>query len=218
MARTAFTRAKLSQYAALFWDFDGVIKESVAVKTAAFERLFGPFGPALAARVREHHERNGGISRFEKIPLYLSWAERSATPEEVQRYCALFSTAVRQAVIDSAWVPGVREYLQANYARQFFVMVTATPQSEIQEILSALGIAHCFRQVHGAPVRKLEAIALALECSGCRRENALLIGDSEADHEAARAAGMDFLLRRTAFNRALQQVYAGPQCENFVDE
>lgn len=218
MARMACTRAKLSQYAALFWDFDGVIKESVAVKTAAFERLFAPFGPTLAARVREHHERNGGMSRFEKIPLYLSWTERSATPEEVQRYCALFSGAVRQAVIDSAWVPGVREYLQENYARQFFVLVTATPQSEIQEILSALKIAHCFRQVHGAPVRKVQAIASALNYSGCRREDALLIGDSEADHEAARAVGLDFLLRRTALNRALQQVYAGPQCENFTDE
>jgi phosphoglycolate phosphatase-like HAD superfamily hydrolase len=115
-------------------------------------------------------------------------------------------------------VPGVREYLQANYARQFFVLVTATPQSEIQEILSALGIAHCFRQVHGAPVRKVQAIVSALNYSGCRREDALLIGDSEADHEAARSVGLDFLLRRTAFNRALQQVYAGPQCENFIDE
>jgi phosphoglycolate phosphatase-like HAD superfamily hydrolase len=158
------------------------------------------------------------MSRFEKIPLYLRWAERTATPEDVERYCALFSGAVRQAVTDSAWVPGVLEYLQENYARQSFVMVTGTPQSEIEEILSALGIAHCFRQVHGAPVRKVQAITLALNYSGCRREDALLIGDSEADHEAAREAGLDFLLRCTAFNRALQQVYAGPQCENFIDE
>jgi phosphoglycolate phosphatase-like HAD superfamily hydrolase len=217
MARVAFTRSLLARHGTLFWDFDGVIKESVAVKTAAFERLFAPFGTALAARVREHHERNGGMSRFEKIPLYLRWAERTATPEDVDRYCTLFSTAVRQAVIDSQWVPGAREYLQANHARQRFVLVTATPQAEIDDILGTLQIAHWFCEVHGAPTAKEDAIASVLARWGCPRREALAIGDSESDRAAAVAAGVDFLLRRTVFNQDLQRSYSGPQCEDFVD-
>jgi beta-phosphoglucomutase-like phosphatase (HAD superfamily) len=70
----------------LFWDFDGVIKESVGVKTEAYTRLFEPFGAAVAARVREHHEAHGGMSRFEKLPLYLGWAGRSSSPEEIEHY------------------------------------------------------------------------------------------------------------------------------------
>ena len=43
----ALIRARL-----VFWDFDGVIKESVAVKTEAFVQLFSPFGAEVAAALR----------------------------------------------------------------------------------------------------------------------------------------------------------------------
>jgi phosphoglycolate phosphatase-like HAD superfamily hydrolase len=199
----------------LFWDFDGVIKDSLSVKSDAFERLLTPFGAELAARVRRHHERNGGMSRIKKLPLYLEWAGQESTAAEVARYSELFSSEVRQAVINSAWVPGAREYLLANHMRQHFVLVTATPQGEMEDILRTLEIARWFRQVHGAPVAKADAIRSALAPLECRCEDALLIGDSQADYDAATAAGVDFLLRRTSLNRALQRTYTGPQCENF---
>src|SRR4051812_26268377 len=90
--------------AILFWDFDGVIKDSVAVKSDAFHRLFLQFGETVAARVREHHERNGGLSRYTKLPIYLGWAGQATDAAAVARYDALFSAAVKQAVIDSPWV------------------------------------------------------------------------------------------------------------------
>lgn len=202
----------------LFWDFDGVIKESVSVKTEAYVRLFEPFGAAITARIREHHEIHGGMSRFEKLPLYLGWAGRSASPDEVSVYCAKFSTAVFQAVIESAWVPGAREYLEANYQRQRFVLVTATPQDEIEDILSALHIAHCFCEVHGAPTAKSAAIEGSLARLGCRRSEALVIGDSPSDLAAAAAAQVEFLLRCTTLNARLQETYSGLKCKDFTHD
>lgn len=207
----------LRRYPTLLWDFDGVIKDSVAVKSDAFEGLFAPFGAAIAARVRAHHEHNGGMSRYEKLPVYLEWAGCEPSASEVQRYAGLFSVAVRQAVIDSPWVPGSREYLSANHEQQRCVLVTGTPQEEIEDILSALGIARWFREVHGAPTGKADAIQATLTHTRCRPEDALFIGDSQADHDAAQSVGVDFLLRRTALNRTLQAQYAGPQCEDFRD-
>jgi len=216
IGRTA-ERGLLRRYPTLLWDFDGVIKDSVGVKSDAFERLFAPFGLALAARVRAHHEQHGGMSRYEKLPVYLEWAGREPSVLEVERYAELFSAAVRQAVIDCPWVPGSREYLSANHEEQRCVLVTGTPQEEIEDILSALGIAGWFREVHGAPTAKADAIRATLAHTRCRREDALFIGDSLADHDAAQRTGVDFLLRRTVLNRALQEVYAGPQCEDFRD-
>jgi phosphoglycolate phosphatase-like HAD superfamily hydrolase len=206
----------LRRYATLFWDFDGVIKESVAVKSDAYERLFAAFGAELAARVRAHHERNGGMSRYEKLPLYLRWAGREASAAEVSRYCERFSAAVQQAVIDSPWVPGAREYLQENHARQCFVLVTATPVAEMQSILTALDLAACFREVHGAPASKTEAIQSVLARWKCARADSLLIGDSDSDYAAAKATGVEFMLRRTALNRNLQREHCGLQCEDFI--
>jgi phosphoglycolate phosphatase-like HAD superfamily hydrolase len=207
----------LRRYALLFWDFDGVVKDSVAVKTEAYAGLFASFGAQLETRVRAHHERHGGMSRYEKLPLYLRWAGRDASEAEVAQYCELFAHAVRQAVIDSPWVPGVREYLRANHARQCCVLITATPQAEIEDILRVLGLADCFREVHGAPTAKTQAIKSVLARRGCPAAEALLIGDSDSDYAAAKATGVEFLLRRTTLNRELQQTHGGLQCEDFTD-
>ena len=207
----------LQRYATLFWDFDGVIKDSIAVKAQAFERLFAPFGAEVAARVRRHHERNGGVSRYEKLPLYLRWAGRHDSAVEVTRYCELFSAAVRQAVIDSPWVPGAREYLQRNHGRQCCVLLSATPHAEIQSIVAALDIVSWFREVHGAPTSKIEAIRSVLARWQSAPTDALVIGDSDSDYAAARATGVEFLLRRTTLNQHLQREHAGLQCEDFTD-
>lgn len=202
----------------VFWDFDGVIKDSVPVKTLAFEKLFLPYGREVADRVRQHHEANGGVSRYEKMPIYLGWAGRPATSDQVQDYCDRFSRLVRQAVIDAAWVPGVFEYLQAQHALQRFVLVTATPQEEIQQILLALGIFHCFCEVHGAPTPKEAAIRRVLQRLQCPVEEALVVGDSETDLRAAKANNISFLLRRTPINQSLQERYSGLVFDDFNHE
>jgi phosphoglycolate phosphatase-like HAD superfamily hydrolase len=206
----------MRRYAILFWDFDGVIKESVAAKTETFARLFRPFGDDVAEQVCAHHERHGGMSRFEKIPIYLQWAGIVPSASEVERYCQAFSIAVRQSVIQSQWVPGAREYLQANRQRQRFVLVSATPQAEIEAILSTLEMLDWFSDVFGAPATKSVVLSTVLSQHGCRPESALLIGDSEADYVSALAVGVDFLLRQTALNQSLQATYTGPRCENFL--
>ena len=198
----------------VFWDFDGVIKDSVDIKTRAFENLFLPFGSSVARRVRIHHEKNGGVSRFDKIPLYLKWAGEHANTNKVNEFCLRFSESVLQLVIDSAWVPGVNEYLLENYNKQYFVLVTATPQVEINEILSCIGINKCFRQVFGAPTQKSYAIREILQNQSYLPQQALMIGDSEADLAAAQANSVKFLLRRTPLNFLMQANYAGPMFDD----
>ena len=43
----------LDKYEMVFWDFDGVIKESVSVKTDAFEELFKPYGDIVCNKVKK---------------------------------------------------------------------------------------------------------------------------------------------------------------------
>jgi len=191
---TELPNALVRKMQVVFWDFDGVIKDSVAVKSDGFERLFSPYGKDVADRVRRHHEANGGLSRFEKMPVYLAWASESVTAARVREFCDRFSDLVRQAVIDAAWVPGVREYLLMHHREQYFVLVTATPQEEIEEILRVLDISHCFRQVLGAPTSKTLAIRGVLEQLKCSTEMAMMIGDSETDFDAAEANKVSFLL------------------------
>jgi phosphoglycolate phosphatase-like HAD superfamily hydrolase len=200
----------------VFFDFDGVIKQSVEVKGRAFAELFRPHGAALSERVLAHHLANSGLSRFEKMPKYLEWAGEEPTAARVDDYCHRFAARARQGVMDAAWVPGAQELLRANPYRQTFVLVTAAPREEIEDILMALELRHCFDRVYGAPTRKLAAIQDALRRCGIAPEHCLAIGDARADYDAAHAAGVPFVLVRHASNTALFADYDGHSIEDFT--
>ena len=54
----------------IFFDFDGVIAESVSAKTDAFEEMYLPYGKDIAAKVVEYHKLHGGVSRYEKFKYF----------------------------------------------------------------------------------------------------------------------------------------------------
>ena len=148
---------KLLSDADVISDFDGVIKDPVDAKTAAYVNYLKIFN-WVAERVREHHRKFIGISRFEKIPLYLAWAGIPVTEKTVDEFCVRFSALVLNEVVDAPWVVGVRQWILENYQQHAFIMVTATPQKEIEEILKKIDLAYCFDQVHGSPKKKEEAV------------------------------------------------------------
>lgn len=200
----------LSSASLVFWDFDGVIKESLEVKTAAYVALFAAHGAQVADQVRRHHTANGGMSRFDKIPHYLALAGEKVNPELVQEYCERFGALTLRAVIDAAWVPGVEAYLRRNRYSQTFVLVSATPQEELDQIVDALALRPCFAEVHGAPTSKTDAIGAALRRFGAMPTQCLMVGDARADLLAAQAHGVPFLLRRHTTNTEVFQDYQGP--------
>lgn len=199
----------------VFWDFDGVIKDSVRVKTDAFYSLFQPYGEDVAANVRAHHLDHGGMSRFDKIPLYLHWAGLQTTPELVSEFCGRFASAVEDAVVASDWVPGVRQVLLTQCEKSKFVLVTATPQAEIESILDRLGLRQCFIRVFGAPTGKASGIQATLSEFVVSPEHTLMIGDSRQDLIAAQRCRVPFLLRRTVENSSAMSDYNGPFISGF---
>jgi len=200
----------------VFFDFDGVIKESVEVKTDAYCQLFERFGEEMARRVKAHHEANGGMSRFEKIPLYLDWCGSAQTTGLVKDYCNRFSRLVTDRVVDAPWVPGVEAYLRGGASlRQKFILVSATPDDELHEILRRLELVDCFSRIYGASTTKSDAIRESLDDFCLNGAECLMIGDALSDYSAARATQVPFLLRKHASNAAVFKDYDGPTCRDF---
>ena len=54
----------------IIFDFDGVILNSVHVKTDAFAKMYEKYGETIVKRVLTHHLDNVGMSRYEKIKYY----------------------------------------------------------------------------------------------------------------------------------------------------
>jgi phosphoglycolate phosphatase-like HAD superfamily hydrolase len=206
----------VKEFSVIFWDFDGVIKDSVDVKTQAYIKLFEPFGLGVAEKVRQHHEANGGMSRFDKLPIYLQWAGLEANKIALSEYCDQFSQQVLQGVIAAPWVGGVEHYLRSNAHQQMFVLVSATPQDELEYILHALDLTNCFAMVYGAPTHKQDAIRNVLLVRGIDARDALMIGDAQADLDAADANQVPFLLRRHSSNTEVFSTYTGASVEDFT--
>jgi HAD superfamily hydrolase (TIGR01549 family) len=201
----------------LFWDFDGVIKESVEVKAQAYFDLFKQFGDSIAKNVKAHHELNGGMSRFEKFPTYLCWAGVEINSSTLECYTDKFSELVLQRVIEAQWVPGAESYLRDNLHQQIFILISATPQEELRVILDSLKLTDCFSGIYGAPISKQEAMRVALSINGVSADNCLMIGDSHADLTAAEANSVPFLLRRHAWNQFIFDTYTGPSVKDFIN-
>ena len=200
----------------IFWDFDGVIKDSVRVKSDAFELLFLSFGEEVAKKVRQHHEEHGGMSRFDKLPIYLAWAGQESTKMIVDQYADKLSQLVKQKVIGSAWIDGVKEYLHEHYHKQQFFLVTATPQLEIEYILDQLKIKFYFQKIIGSPINKGKAVKDLLKEYDIDPIQAIMVGDSISDYEAAESNHVAFILRRTSLNEKLQQKLNCKMVKNFL--
>jgi len=201
----------------IFWDFDGVIKDSVQIKSKAFGNLFAQFGNIISKRVIEHHESNGGMSRFEKIPIYLGWSGVRVTPELIEEYLNKFSILVKSKVIESDWVPGVLEVMQNKKINQLWFIVTATPQDEIEEIINHLELNAFFQKIIGAPIMKSDAIKSILQSFSFEANDAIMIGDSISDYQAAVKNNVTFILRKTTLNKGLQKKLDCIMIDDFLD-
>ena len=94
----------------IFFDFDGVIAESVSAKTDAFREMYAPYGEEIANQVVEYHINHGGVSRFEKFKFWeKKFFNKDISEERVDELAKQFSNLVLNKVIVSDEVPGVGE-------------------------------------------------------------------------------------------------------------
>lgn len=189
----------MSGYDAIAFDFDGVLVESVDVKTQAFAALYIGYGPEIVEQVVAFHLANGGLSRFEKFRYFHNkLLGLPLSPEEENRLAAEFNARVEAAVIDAPWVEGAEEFLVKYHADIPLFVVSGTPEEELKRILQKRHISHYFRAAFGSPAKKGEILRDILESGGYRPGQMLMVGDSLLDMEGAHEAGICFLGRAAA--------------------
>ncbi len=184
-------------YEAVFFDYDGVLVASLAVKEAAFRTLFAELGhpPALAERVVAYHRAHGGLSRVVKIAwAYETLLGQPLPPAELAKLGARFGALVEASVVACPAVAGARATLAAlGAARVPCVVVSGTPESELQRIVAARGEAAWFAAVLGSPTLKPAHLRAQLAQHGWAPARCLFVGDALTDFAAAREVGLPFL-------------------------
>ena len=190
------TRPDISAW---FFDFDGVLAESVDMKTRAFAVLYEPHGPEVVEKVIAHHLLHGGLSRFEKFRFYQrEFLGSNLTPEEEVVLGERFSEMVEGLVCESEWVPGARELLDANFGKTSMFVVSGTPEAELRRIVHRRGMMRYFDGVLGSPRTKGELISVVVADRGFDPRRCIMVGDSISDYAGAMEAGVGFVGRIAA--------------------
>lgn len=208
----------IKSYEIIFWDFDGVIKESNEIKAEAFIRLFNFASPDIKKKIRRHHYDNLGISRFKKIPLYMKWSNLSLNNKNTVNILNKLSKILIKEVSSSKWIKGVYGYIKSSHKKQTFILLTATPQKEIDIILKKIKIYNNFFQIYGSPLNKTKVIRDFITDNKIKKNIILFIGDSESDYKSAMKNEISFLLRKNVYNQTLQSYFKGNMFENLLDE
>jgi len=197
---------------AIAFDFDGVLAESVDVKTRAYALLFEEEGEDVVRQVVDFHLKNGGVSRFEKFRFYYSdILHRPLSEECFQGLCTQFSRLVVDEVVAAPWVNGAKEFLVRNEKKYTFAIVSGTPEDELKEIIQRREMDHFFGSVRGSPKDKVTLLGEVMDEYHLKPEEMVFVGDAETDWHAARETGVPFLWRCAPGEAGLLSGYTGPR-------
>lgn len=200
---------------AIVFDFDGVIVESIDIKTRAFAKLFETEGNDIVEKVVDYHVKNSGVSRFEKFRyIYKEILKRHLSGDEFQGLCSHFSQLVADAVAAAPFVSGAREFLENYFKVYDFYIASATPQDEIENIIKRRQMQRYFKRVYGSPKKKVDIVreilaAYILEHNEMSSDlvfspqSFVYVGDTMSDYLAAKENKVAFIARVTDDNYSL---------------
>ncbi len=179
---------------AIIYDFDGVICDSVNVKTEAFAELYNAYGEDVQQQVVQYHLAHGGVSRFEKIRYYhTNILKMPITDAEVNKWADQFALLVKDKVIRSLYIKGADNFIE-KYSNQYPQFIcTGTPENEITEILKRREIEQYFKGVYGSPKDKKTIIGMICKQHNLETNELIYFGDALTDYHAANAYGIRFI-------------------------
>lgn len=196
-------------YRAILFDLDGTLVDSIHDIAAAANAMlvqlgFQPLNQDLIATFV-----GKGIDALIWQCLLEVVAEDSPSPELYQQGRAAFAQAYQKqlATAQTALYPKVRTGLQAfQDSGAQLAIVTNKPLANTQVILKQTGLDSFFTEVVGGDSceeKKPHPLPLLYACAQMNVEpaQALMIGDSINDVQAARAAGIDVLVLPYGYNQ-----------------
>lgn len=180
--------------AAVVFDFDGVIVDSTAIKTAALLELYRPHGAEVQAAVGAFHRLNAGLSRTIKLRHVEEHVlGRSPDDAAIAALAQRLTDMMEDQVVACPSIPGADEFLRRHAGRLPMFVASGTPEDELQRIVAKRGLAGVFVEVRGSPIHKRELIRDLITRHDLDVTRTVMVGDALTDLEAAQVNGLAFV-------------------------
>jgi phosphoglycolate phosphatase-like HAD superfamily hydrolase len=178
-------------------DFDGTLVESNSVKDGAFRKIFDEW-PDHQQAMMSWHLNNNSIDRQGKFRYIVEEVLRLPGREDlINELVIRFGELTTKAVAECHPVRGAQEFLEYFHGKLPIYLLSATPQKELDEIMSLRKLNLFFEGVYGAPIDKASFLREIADKHFATVDEVLFIGDSPEDQLAADNANVQFVGRKS---------------------
>jgi beta-phosphoglucomutase-like phosphatase (HAD superfamily) len=169
---------------AIFFDFDGVLVDSVSIKELAYQEIFEPYGREAVESITLYHRENGGIDRHKKIEYVIQ--KHELNPELGPKLALQFSELVFQKVIDAPKITSIFAILNSSRLENLKTFViSGTPEEELKLILAKRNWSNLFDGIFGSPKGKIEIVEMILKQENLHSRECIFFGDAMTDYKTA---------------------------------
>lgn len=178
-------------------DFDGTLVESNQIKDHAFETIFSDWPEHTETMMRWHFAHNS-IERREKFCYFIEEVlALTGRNDLIEKLTAKFGELTKAEIIGCPFVNGAEDFLEYIRSCYTVYLVSATPQTDLEQVIEAKGLNDYFKTVYGAPIKKTEALKKIMLSEKASVNEVLFIGDSPEDQQSAKDLGIRFIGRQS---------------------
>ena len=177
----------------IFWDFDGVIIDSMKIK-GDFIELFENYNLEQVRLLEKYHYANGGISRFDKIKyFYNQILKKDVSEEKIINLSNKFASIIKEKIFNKDIL--IREsliFIEKNFIDYNFHIVSGADHNELNSLCKYFKIEQYFKSINGSPTKKHVLLKNVINEFKYIPEEIVFIGDAMTDYNAAKKNKIKF--------------------------
>lgn len=187
--------AYLDNKKVIFWDFDGVIMDSMPVRSAGFREVLKNYPEEEINSLIAYHELNGGLSRYVKFKYFFEVLRNERiTVEQLQDLVSEFKEIMLGKLHNKdLLIQDSLQFIIDQQKRFTMHIVSGSDGVELNQLCKLLQIDHFFKTINGSPTPKQDLVRQLIEKFDLAQKDCVLIGDSINDREAAMENHIDFI-------------------------
>ncbi|GAB3340901.1 HAD family hydrolase [Marivirga atlantica] len=178
----------------IFWDFDGVIMDSMPIRDQGFLKVLKDYPEKQVNKLIAYHKANGGLSRYVKFRYFFEEIRKEdVSDEEIQELAMRFSLIMLENLKKPEFlISQTVNFIKHTYENYKMFIVSGSDQKELRQICKAVEIEKFFKGIYGSPTAKDELVKHLIDTENIESATSILIGDSVNDFEAAKVNGIKF--------------------------
>lgn len=179
---------------AIFWDFDGVIINSMPIREKGFREVLSSYPTVEVEKLVDYHSKNAGLSRYVKFKHFFNHIRKEFNTEKLEAELAKkFSVIMKESLLDEKLlILEVINFINKNPNIKMHI-VSGSDGVELKYLCNNLRIQSLFISIEGSPTPKIKLVESLIQKFSYQKENVCLIGDSINDYQAAIINGIDFI-------------------------